>query len=91
VIYKILTSFSTETASKLAIGRSEERKSDENTGIAIAAKRLAEEARQAASYGIRGIRDVTEEFAAAAKLLPPGQLVKDEYFTLFEAVGALEV
>ena len=23
--------------------------------------------------------------------LPPGQLVKDEHFTLFEAVGALEV
>ncbi len=34
---------------------------------------------------------MTEEFAAAAKQLQPGQLVKDEYFTLFEAVGALEV
>ena len=26
-----------------------------------------------------------------AKELPPGELVKDEHFTLFEAVGALEV
>ncbi|KAI6893643.1 hypothetical protein KC355_g20769, partial [Hortaea werneckii] len=38
-----------------------------------------------------GARDVTEEFAAAANQLKPGQLVKDEYFTLFEAVGALEI
>jgi len=43
------------------------------------------------SGGSRGIRDVTEEFTVAAKQLQPGQLVKDEYFTLFEAVGALEV
>ena len=34
---------------------------------------------------------MTASFAAAAKLLQPGQLIKDEYFTLFEAVGALEV
>ncbi|KAK4580526.1 N-alpha-acetyltransferase, non-catalitic subunit [Recurvomyces mirabilis] len=43
------------------------------------------------SYAGPKIQDVTEEFAAAAKQLPPGQLVKDEYFTLFEAVGALEI
>lgn len=39
----------------------------------------------------RGIRDVTADFVAATRKLPPGELVKDEYFTLFEAVGALEV
>ncbi|KAK3069221.1 N-alpha-acetyltransferase, non-catalitic subunit [Teratosphaeriaceae sp. CCFEE 6253] len=60
----------------------------------VAARRLAQEVQQtqaALSYGKRGIKDVTEEFTAAANLLPPGQLVKDEYFTLFEAVGALEI
>ncbi|PLB48941.1 putative amino-acid N-acetyltransferase subunit Mak10 [Aspergillus steynii IBT 23096] len=36
-------------------------------------------------------RDITEEFTAAAATLKTGQLVKDEYFTLFEAVGALEI
>ncbi|KAK1146997.1 N-alpha-acetyltransferase, non-catalitic subunit [Aspergillus melleus] len=36
-------------------------------------------------------RDITEEFTAAASTLQTGQLVKDEYFTLFEAVGALEI
>ncbi|RDW90572.1 N-alpha-acetyltransferase 35, NatC auxiliary subunit [Aspergillus mulundensis] len=36
-------------------------------------------------------RDITEEFTQAASKLKTGQLVKDEYFTLFEAVGALEV
>ncbi|KAA8650465.1 hypothetical protein EYZ11_000815 [Aspergillus tanneri] len=36
-------------------------------------------------------RDITEEFTAAASKLNTGQLVKDEYFTLFEAVGALEI
>ncbi|KXL51369.1 hypothetical protein M433DRAFT_73094 [Acidomyces richmondensis BFW] len=43
------------------------------------------------SIATKGVRDVTEEFMAAAKQLPPGYLVKDEYFTLFEAVGALEI
>ncbi|TKA77374.1 hypothetical protein B0A55_03227 [Friedmanniomyces simplex] len=67
---------------------------DGNNEINFTAKRLAQEARQTLSFGGgsgRGIRDVTEEFAAAAKQLQPGQLVKDEYFTLFEAVGALEI
>jgi hypothetical protein len=36
-------------------------------------------------------RDITEEFTQAASKLKTGQLVKDEHFTLFEAVGALEV
>ncbi|KAL4910305.1 hypothetical protein BDW74DRAFT_144836 [Aspergillus multicolor] len=36
-------------------------------------------------------RDITEEFTQAASKLKTGQLVKDEYFTLFEAVGALEI
>ena len=43
------------------------------------------------SFGSRGVRDVTSEFEAAANLLQPGQLVKDDYFTLFEAVSAIEV
>ncbi|EAW06427.1 N-alpha-acetyltransferase 35, NatC auxiliary subunit [Aspergillus clavatus NRRL 1] len=36
-------------------------------------------------------RDITDEFTQAASKLCTGQLVKDEYFTLFEAVGALEI
>ncbi|KAL2010798.1 hypothetical protein VTN00DRAFT_3516 [Thermoascus crustaceus] len=36
-------------------------------------------------------RDITDEFTKAAEKLNVGQLVKDEYFTLFEAVGALEI
>lgn len=35
--------------------------------------------------------DLTEQFRSAAKALPVGTLVKDEHFTLFESVGALEV
>ena len=57
----------------------------------IATERLRQEARPVNRYAGPRIRNVTEEFAAAAEQLPPGQLVKDEYFTLFEAVGALEV
>ncbi|KAL4958539.1 Mak10 subunit, NatC N-terminal acetyltransferase-domain-containing protein [Aspergillus filifer] len=36
-------------------------------------------------------RDITVQFTQAASKLKTGQLVKDEYFTLFEAVGALEI
>lgn len=36
-------------------------------------------------------RDVTREFTDAANALPVGVLVKDEYFTLYESVGALEM
>ncbi|KAE8151173.1 amino-acid N-acetyltransferase subunit Mak10 [Aspergillus avenaceus] len=36
-------------------------------------------------------RDITDEFTQASSKLRTGQLVKDEYFTLFEAVGALEI
>ncbi|KAH8657006.1 amino-acid N-acetyltransferase-like protein subunit Mak10 [Tricladium varicosporioides] len=35
--------------------------------------------------------DITEQFANAAQQLEVGQLVKDPHFTLFEAVGALEI
>ncbi|KAL1954838.1 hypothetical protein VTO42DRAFT_526 [Malbranchea cinnamomea] len=42
------------------------------------------------SGGIQA-RDITEEFTKAASALNTGQLVKYEYFTLFEAVGALEI
>ncbi|RAH70616.1 N-alpha-acetyltransferase 35, NatC auxiliary subunit [Aspergillus aculeatinus CBS 121060] len=36
-------------------------------------------------------RDITDDFTIAASKLRTGQLVKDECFTLFEAVGALEI
>ncbi|KAL6720174.1 N-alpha-acetyltransferase, non-catalitic subunit [Lecanora helva] len=36
-------------------------------------------------------RDVTQDFIAAASSLSTSQLVQDEYFTLHEAVGALEI
>jgi hypothetical protein len=35
--------------------------------------------------------DITEAFTTAAGKLETGQLVKDEWFTLYESVGALEV
>ncbi|KAI2616365.1 Mak10-domain-containing protein [Hypomontagnella submonticulosa] len=35
--------------------------------------------------------DVTKKFAAAVKTLAPGQLIKDEHFTLFDSVAALEI
>jgi hypothetical protein len=59
--------------------------------------RLAQEAQAMrsscppASNSPQGNRDVTANFIAATQQLPPGELVKDEDFTLFEAVGALEV
>jgi hypothetical protein len=40
---------------------------DEDANIKIAAARLAQEARQLASYGKRGVTDVTEQFTAASK------------------------
>ncbi|TID20099.1 Mak10-domain-containing protein [Venturia nashicola] len=45
-------------------------------------------------YRIEGnlkVFDITEQVQLAAKALPVGTLVKDEHFTLFEAVGALEI
>ncbi|RYP92361.1 hypothetical protein DL770_001563 [Monosporascus sp. CRB-9-2] len=35
------------------------------------------------------VREITDKFASAVK--KPGELVKDEHFTLFEAVSALEI
>ncbi|KAK5111772.1 hypothetical protein LTR62_004692 [Meristemomyces frigidus] len=64
---------------------------DDSHGTEQAAKRIVDEARKAPVYAGRSVRDVTEDFATAAKRLPAGRLVKDEYFTLFEAVGALEI
>ncbi|KAK6437301.1 N-alpha-acetyltransferase, non-catalitic subunit [Oleoguttula sp. CCFEE 5521] len=58
---------------------------------AIAAVRLAEEAKAFRPSYQRKPEDVTEAFAKASKSLPPGELVKDEFFTLFEAVAALEI
>ncbi|KAF2280481.1 amino-acid N-acetyltransferas-like protein subunit Mak10 [Westerdykella ornata] len=39
----------------------------------------------------RRIVDITEEFTKACSALKVGQLVKDEHFTLFESVSALEI
>ncbi|KAI1472102.1 Mak10-domain-containing protein [Daldinia caldariorum] len=40
--------------------------------------------------GIRAT-DITSKFTSAVKKLAPGQLVKDDHFTLFESVAALEI
>ncbi|KAG9681025.1 Mak10-domain-containing protein, partial [Aureobasidium melanogenum] len=37
------------------------------------------------------VRDITKAFSDASAELRQGQLVKDDFFTLFEAVGALEI
>ncbi|KAF1844838.1 Mak10-domain-containing protein [Cucurbitaria berberidis CBS 394.84] len=37
------------------------------------------------------IHDVTEKFTKACNALEVGQLVKDDYFTLFESIGAIEI
>ena len=77
----------TET-SKLAINNGGEY---DNRDITNAVARIRGEADRAIAYGNRATRDVTDEFRTASSQLLPGQLVKDEYFTLFESVGALEV
>ncbi|EMC96229.1 hypothetical protein BAUCODRAFT_139082 [Baudoinia panamericana UAMH 10762] len=63
----------------------------EHNGVGTAAERVLRETRRVLRPPIRKIRDVTEEFATAAEQLQPGQLVKDDFFTLFEAVSALEI
>ncbi|KAF2731433.1 Mak10-domain-containing protein [Polyplosphaeria fusca] len=37
------------------------------------------------------VHDITEKFTKASSALNVGQLVKDEFFTLFESIGALEI
>ncbi|KAJ4307613.1 N-alpha-acetyltransferase, non-catalitic subunit [Neodidymelliopsis sp. IMI 364377] len=37
------------------------------------------------------IHDITDKFLRASNALEVGQLVKDEYFTLFESIGAIEI
>lgn len=73
--------------SKLSINNESEH---DNKDLANAVARLRAEARQTMANTSRGLRNVTEEFSAASSQLVAGQLVKDEFFTLFEAVGALE-
>ena len=41
--------------------------------------------------GHRRLSDVTAAFTTASNKLQSGQLVKDDFFTLFESVGALEI
>ncbi|KAI0803380.1 Mak10 subunit, NatC N-terminal acetyltransferase-domain-containing protein [Xylaria sp. FL0064] len=40
--------------------------------------------------GIMAI-DITAKFASAVKTLSPGEVIKDDHFTLFESVSALEI
>ncbi|KAF9701410.1 hypothetical protein EKO04_000052 [Ascochyta lentis] len=37
------------------------------------------------------IHDITDKFLKASNALEVGQLVKDDYFTLFESIGAIEI
>ncbi|KAF2640615.1 amino-acid N-acetyltransferas-like protein subunit Mak10 [Massarina eburnea CBS 473.64] len=37
------------------------------------------------------VHDITGKFTRASNALDVGQLVKDEYFTLFESIGAIEI
>ncbi|CAO2648320.1 Nn.00g075870.m01.CDS01 [Neocucurbitaria sp. VM-36] len=37
------------------------------------------------------IHDITDKFTKACSALEVGQLVKDDYFTLFESIGAIEI
>nr|POF11456.1 hypothetical protein CFP56_44294 [Quercus suber] len=65
---------------------------NEDINIALAKKRLAQESQRAMPLPTeRKIHDITTDFARATRTLQRGQLVKDDLFTLFEAVGALEV
>ena len=59
--------------------------------MTTAEDRLRQEAMGMSALSSRGVEDITEEFTTASDQLEPGELVKDEWFTLFEAVGALEV
>ncbi|KAL8789606.1 MAG: hypothetical protein Q9213_001042 [Squamulea squamosa] len=43
------------------------------------------------TYRRKDTQDISTAFQHAASVLDTGQLVKDPYFTLFEAVGALEI
>lgn len=64
---------------------------DHDTTMSEAISRLRQEAEEAKSAWKPRVKDITEDFTSASNQLEPGQLVKDEWFTLFEAVGALEV
>ncbi|KAG9384417.1 amino-acid N-acetyltransferase protein [Pyrenophora tritici-repentis] len=49
------------------------------------------QARNAVGGSQPKIHNVTDKFTRACNALEVGQLVKDEYFTLFESIGAIEV
>lgn len=69
-----------------------ERLSDpDGAPIVDASSRLKQEAQDVQALGVRRVRDVTEDFTLASNQLESGELVKDDFFTLFEAVSALEV
>ncbi|CAK3878317.1 Hypothetical predicted protein [Lecanosticta acicola] len=85
-----------EGISRLSITPNHDGGDHDLSNEANAEARLQQEARMQQNNShapplTRGTRDVTADFVAAAKKLPPGDLVKDENFTLFEAVGALEI
>ncbi|KAK5172750.1 N-alpha-acetyltransferase, non-catalitic subunit [Saxophila tyrrhenica] len=53
--------------------------------------RLHQEAEEAKRVWTPRVKDITQDFTTASNKLEGGQLVKDEWFTLFESVGALEI
>lgn len=59
--------------------------------LAAEAKSMLPSINQQPTYPNTGPRDITAVFAHHTASLEPGQLIKDEFFTLFEAVGALEI
>ncbi|KXT13749.1 hypothetical protein AC579_10081 [Pseudocercospora musae] len=63
------------------------------TGAATRILQEANEMRQERQQHVpqRRILDITDHFIDASRRLKPGELIKDECFTLFEAVGALEI
>lgn len=66
---------------------------DQGDVSASAADRLAAEAKamRPQANSSRAPKDITTSFTRHASALPAGQLFKDEFFTLFEAVGAIEI
>ncbi|KAG6005333.1 hypothetical protein E4U21_000248 [Claviceps maximensis] len=66
---------------------------DEISRLSLGQARAPPPSRSPPSLGSAGIisRDITEKFADAVQTLEPGEVVKDDHFTLFDAVAALEI
>ncbi|KAG5932158.1 hypothetical protein E4U53_001457 [Claviceps sorghi] len=66
---------------------------DEISRLSLGQAREPPPPRSPPSIGSAGIitRDITDKFANAVQTLEPGEIVKDDYFTLFDSVAALEI